>query len=432
MSNTTEKDARSFCEKRGGRVEERIGIGGEKNLVCAFDSTLTYDSGVELEDNYEYDLFDYYDGNIENHDILDEKQEREQKTTLMGKLVIASVDAIMSSITRTLYTNSKYCVDIECLYAVDCSFYMKQVLKRLPKEYYDALPKSSESGNTVLAKDYYNFFKACRIEPKAGDLWQKVENITKVKRGDIIAYKYIDSGHSTTGHVMVAYSTATKSTAECKKPEGYVNQHWLWVSDSANSGHREDTRDNEGPYASSFKYTAFSTTSPGRGSGVGIGKMWFNTGSKPFFRWSKVCGKANTEIKIAIGRPIKNCEVPAAIAWSGSGIDINVGDQVELRYSGGKWQVSPETGGVDASGKEGCTATSGYTLPGKNEGLLCGRIGSDGPVFPVGNKYAFTADKKGELYFCANDDLTGQYGAGFADNEGSVHVIVDIIPSQPV
>ena len=122
------------------------------------------------------------------------------------------------------------------------------------------------------------------------------------------------------------------------------------------------------------------------------------------------------------------CEVNAKTIWVDSGININNGDVVELRYTGGKWLASPEGGYVDAAGNPRFIAKSGYTLPNASEGALCGRIGSNGTVFLVGNETDFTADTSGELFFCINDDINGEYGPGFTDNVGSVYVTVDITP----
>ncbi|MDY6855864.1 MAG: phosphatidylserine decarboxylase [Thermodesulfobacteriota bacterium] len=131
-----------------------------------------------------------------------------------------------------------------------------------------------------------------------------------------------------------------------------------------------------------------------------------------------------------IGTINTNCEIAAATKWVDSGININTGDAVELRYSGGIWQASTISGFVDAAGNPDFIAKPGYTLQGKNEGALCARIGLDGDVFLVGKKINFTADKSGELYFCINDDLNGEYGAGFTDNIGAVYVTVDITPAK--
>jgi len=136
----------------------------------------------------------------------------------------------------------------------------------------------------------------------------------------------------------------------------------------------------------------------------------------------------NQLVKEKIGAINTNCEVSAKVKWVDSGMSINTGDQVELRYAGGIWSVSPDSGFVDAAGTSKYIAKPGYTLPGANEGALCGRIGPDGDVFLVGKKVDFTAKTTGELYFCVNDDLDGRYGPGFNDNEGSVYVTVDIDP----
>jgi len=136
----------------------------------------------------------------------------------------------------------------------------------------------------------------------------------------------------------------------------------------------------------------------------------------------------NILVRERIGALNNNVEVAAAKIWGKSGITINTGDQVELRYSGGRWQVSPDSGLVDAAGKSGVIAKPGYPLPGEKEGLLCGRIGPDGPIMAVGKYLSFTADRSGELLFCTNDDLYGEYGTGFSDNVGSVYVTVDIAP----
>jgi len=244
MSDTIEEEGRSFYEKNGGRVEE----GSSK-----------------------------------------------------GALVVESVNKIMRSLKRTVYTNNDYCVCPGC-FAVDCSYYLKQVLKSLPGIYYEVLPKSSTSGKTALAKDYYQFFADLPEEAKTGDYWQKIEDIKDVKPGDIIAFKYCDK-KSTTGHVMVAYSPSQRSGCDDK------DQYWVWVSDSANSGHFDDTRNGKGKYAKDFEYIAYNG-SGGKPSGVGIGKMWFNTSnSPPYYRWSH-CNKPkdplkdNPRIKISIGRPI--------------------------------------------------------------------------------------------------------------------------------
>jgi len=54
-------------------------------------------------------------------------------------------------------------------------------------------------------------------------------------------------------------------------------------------------------------------------------------------------------------------------------------------------------------------------------GALVGRVGS-GPVFLVGDSAKTPSGQSGRLYLCINDDLNHLYGAGLADNSGSITV----------
>jgi len=57
-------------------------------------------------------------------------------------------------------------------------------------------------------------------------------------------------------------------------------------------------------------------------------------------------------------------------------------------------------------------------------GALVARVGSNG-VFLVGDGPTSTpAGQTGRLYLCINDDLNHVYGAGLADNAGSIVVKV--------
>jgi len=70
-------------------------------------------------------------------------------------------------------------------------------------------------------------------------------------------------------------------------------------------------------------------------------------------------------------------------------------------------------------------------LPGKYEGALCGKVGESGDVFLIGNEAQVPGGFSGNLFLCINDDLNGEYGAGFSDNEGSVTVAIDVKPKKP-
>ena len=89
MSNTIEKEARSFCERNGGRVEEKISDDKRKYLVCVFESALVYDSGAVFDDSHEYDLFSYYNGEVEKDDEIHQSKE---EICSLGSDVVDSVN----------------------------------------------------------------------------------------------------------------------------------------------------------------------------------------------------------------------------------------------------------------------------------------------------------------------------------------------------
>ncbi len=119
-------------------------------------------------------------------------------------------------------------------------------------------------------------------------------------------------------------------------------------------------------------------------------------------------------------------QVQANIKWQDSGVGVNQGDTATVRYTGGEWTANPATGFVDANGNPGLTAKPGYTLPGANEGALCGRIGTDGEVFLIGDARTIPISSSGNLFLCINDDLNQEYGPGFTDNEGAINVSIDV------
>lgn len=107
--------------------------------------------------------------------------------------------------------------------------------------------------------------------------------------------------------------------------------------------------------------------------------------------------------------------------WQDSGVTVDAGEQVSIQYLSGKWTANPATGMVTAAGNKRYKAKPGYTLPGAREGALCGRVGGQ-HVFLVGTSAAVPPGLTGKLEFCINDDLRGQFGAGFTDNRGSVTI----------
>jgi len=116
--------------------------------------------------------------------------------------------------------------------------------------------------------------------------------------------------------------------------------------------------------------------------------------------------------------------VQAKTRWENTGVVVSGDVETTVRSLSGTWTANPENGFVDAAGDSDFKAKAGYTLPGQNEGALCGKIGEAGEVFLIGRECIVPTGLSGNLYLCINDDLNGIYGAGFTDNKGSVTAAV--------
>ena len=219
-----------------------------------------------------------------------------EEDNIWGGKVITEVDRVMSLLHTTDYTLSNYITDVEGGYLiVDCSKYVETILNEVSLTHYGEFPKSSKSGLTALAKDYYNHFVTLPSESDGIHCWIRINKLEDARPGDIISYIHEVEG-STTGHVMIICSYPVPSEYS---PIDYS----LWVNDAANSGHFDDTRNNEGIYAEDYDYIARLHFDGGviKYSGVGIGAMWFHIGENSYYRWSS--GTGNQVYKhIAIGR----------------------------------------------------------------------------------------------------------------------------------
>jgi hypothetical protein len=93
-----------------------------------------------------------------------------------------------------------------------------------------------------------------------------------------------------------------------------------------------------------------------------------------------------------------------------------------ISYLSGLWTANPNDNNGELYNAAGnptyINAKSGYTMPNENEGALIGKIGQT--VFLIGMGATTPAGLSGNLELCINDDLTGEYGAGLADNIGSI------------
>lgn len=120
--------------------------------------------------------------------------------------------------------------------------------------------------------------------------------------------------------------------------------------------------------------------------------------------------------------------IQANIKWQNTGVMVSPGTPVNIAYQSGLWTANPNSDGGQLYNAGGSPvfipAKTGYTMPGENEGALIGKVDND--VFFVGMGATVPSNLKGELQLCINDDLNGIYGAGFADNIGSVSVTIKI------
>jgi|GEM_PF-744860 len=125
--------------------------------------------------------------------------------------------------------------------------------------------------------------------------------------------------------------------------------------------------------------------------------------------------------------------VQANQAWQPTQVLVPPGIEVTITYQSGKWTADPNRYNgqlYDANGDPDATIPQGYTgypVTPAPIGALVARIGADGVPFLVGNgPYSILSSTGGELELCINDDLSGEYGAGLTDNEGSINVEIAV------
>lgn len=120
--------------------------------------------------------------------------------------------------------------------------------------------------------------------------------------------------------------------------------------------------------------------------------------------------------------------VIANVKWQDTGIKINANTIATISFVDDLWTANPNDNNGQLYNAAGnptpIIAKPGYTMPGKNEGALIGRIGQT--VFLIGMGATTPAGLIGHLELCINDDLNGEYGAGFTDNIGSINVQVTV------
>lgn len=119
--------------------------------------------------------------------------------------------------------------------------------------------------------------------------------------------------------------------------------------------------------------------------------------------------------------------VHANVAWEMTDIVVQENTTLNWRVEENDvWSFNPQLfpDGHSADGIP-VEALKGYIYPGQPIGMLIGRIGDSGRMFPMGTSGSITIlpSEDGEfLYLTMNDDILGLYGKGFKDNEGELIV----------
>lgn len=146
-------------------------------------------------------------------------------------------------------------------------------------------------------------------------------------------------------------------------------------------------------------------------------------GADPAPRVSVQLTKPKNAIASGAGT-VFDLEVAANVLWVDTGLMVDGDLPVSLRPRSGSWTANPAMGMVGPTGHPGLIAKPGYSLASALEGLLVGKVGT--AVFPIGDGATVPAGATGRLYLSINDDMTGEYGAGFTDNEGAMRVEITV------
>ncbi len=207
-------------------------------------------------------------------------------TSTASKAILNEISRILRNMEEkegfTAYYGKRIVSEKEAVYICNCSGFVGYVLENTVKEDYRAISYDSDRYAYPRAVDYYKFFRNLPSnKPRNG--WIRVRDISKVRPGDIIAYKDEDENSNSTGHVMVTYSKSHPSTVD-------PNTRWVYVVDATSKPHSDDTRNTDEDNVSCS-------------DGVGKGIMWFSK-DNDYYYWSNPRYSKQYE-SIAIGRVVR-------------------------------------------------------------------------------------------------------------------------------
>jgi len=195
----------------------------------------------------------------------------------LGEHMVQFVHSTISTLRYTAYKlGGTHFDSSNGIYIVDCSDYVDHLLQVANPSAYLSLVNSSGSGKPT-SEHYYHFFTGLTYKPR--HYWNKVENVNQLQPGDILVFRNKKNSHTgVSGHVMVVMN----------KPTRTQNAFLVRVTDSASSGHSQDTR---------LPHT----------SGIGIGTMQIkvnpDTGQPSAYAW-KLGSPFEKHVNFAMARPI--------------------------------------------------------------------------------------------------------------------------------
>lgn len=191
----------------------------------------------------------------------------------------AMVENTLQKVTYTTYKyGGSYFNYLKGIYKVDCSDYVNYMLKASSKAAYATIKQFTRT-ERPNSKDYFSFFQTLAKETSIAH-WKHVASVHDLKPGDIIVYRYKRFGFRSSGHMMIVVAPPRSDTIKS-------DIYYVRVSDSAKSGHTNDTR------------ARFH-------SGIGAGVLLLKVnkhGTPSAFAW-KVGAPWDNRVNFAMARPI--------------------------------------------------------------------------------------------------------------------------------
>jgi len=128
---------------------------------------------------------------------------------------------------------------------------------------------------------------------------------------------------------------------------------------------------------------------------------------------------------------IKDFDVIANVENNDTGITLEPGDIVEIKYITGNWRLCDKCNEhpfTDASGAIGPMTDPNFRKVGGRWAELIGWINKhdDKYAFPVGNYIVFDAKVPGRLFLATNDVPQSRHPVGYSDNVGKISVRITV------